>query len=165
MKVLITLAELNSWASDTISGAIINENAKTCFELMKNTGCRSGETRQERWRFVEDDLFELETEKRNFNRLISESQVPSNFITCIINRDMKLCLASYSTIKFWLERCQPFTIYNTQKECSTHAFRHLFAKNLKEEGYSMTEIQVIMGEKYIASVYQYVFSELYKEVP
>jgi len=164
MRVLLTYEDLVDWAAATLAAAAINTNAETCLTLLSLTGCRAGETRQERWKYLEDELFELETEKRNYPRIISEEQVPLNFTFCIQQRNMLFCLASYSTIKYWLTKCQPFKVLNTKKDCSTHVFRHIYAKKLHLQGLSILEIQVVLGERHIASVYQYVYSALYRNI-
>lgn len=162
MKVQLTLEDLNEFQATILEKSTDFKKAETTFSLMASIGCRASEAMQQN--FIENDekSYLLVTKKRNFDRVILASRIPDDFLNCIKDRNMEYALASYSTINFYFERFRPYAIYNTKKECSTHIFRHIYAKNLKKIGYSMEEIKEDLGEKHLASVFQYVYSELYK---
>ncbi len=162
MKEKLTLTDLQEWAVKFLEKSEENTNAHTTFTLMHNIGCRASETRQENFVEYGERNYLLITKKRNFDRIIEISRIPENFRICIENRNMELALSSYSTIEFYLNRYAPYQIFNRKKECSTHIFRHIYAKNLKEIGFTMEEIQADLGEKNIASIFQYVYSELFR---
>ena len=137
-------------------------NAFILFNQMRLSGARFNDiTDIKRWNVSDDGIFFLQPQKNNNVRIIQPDQLDDVYMQWILNGLNISNIRSYSTMKRIFYKFFPiYPIIYKQKRINTHLFRHLFAKKLHLNKITDKEIQTILGEKYLSSAKNYIYSEL-----
>jgi len=140
----------------------ISPSFKICFVV----GTRLIESIQPtRWQNLGSE-FKLTTAKGSDYRIINYTELQPESIYYLLNgedayQERPQTLYENTMKRFYQGR----EFYIGEKRSFTHIFRHRIAKNMKAEGYNDGQIQQYLGEKTLVSAKQYIYSEIYTNLP
>jgi integrase len=140
----------------------LSPSFKICFDV----GTRLIESIQpSRWE-LKKNYFILTTAKGSEKREIKLKELQEESIYFLLNspdayQERPQTIYEYTMRRFYKGR----EFYIGEKRSYTHIFRHRIAKNMKAEGKNDKTIQKYLGEKTIISAQQYIYSEIYTNLP
>lgn len=134
------------------------------FELLYQKGFRINEVLElNRWRYVENGLFMIETEKGSHKRYMLMNEIPKRFLARIEEMGPGEKYCTYDMIKRRFdEHFQATFCTSENRRLITHLFRHNLAKKLAEQGKEIDVIAHILGEKEEKNALGYVESKIYR---
>lgn len=134
--------------------------------LMWSTGCRLIESVEAtRWKVLGNKII-LETAKRNNERKLLFSEIPDlgkKFIEEGVNLGLE---KPQNTFQYQQQLFfGPRTFIIGEKKSFNHLFRHNVVRQKKIAGWKDKEIQKWLGEKTLIAAEQYIYSEIYSNLP
>lgn len=137
----------------------INQSDEYCGNLAKvlvETGLRIGEVLElSRWSYDTGTLWSVQLEKGEAVRSIDSSQLPSLFMMAL-EGTFDASFYNYKAVNYTFTKHMPFFLCNgDQRRTVAHIFRYYFVQKLKNEGYSVQEIQAILMHKSLSSTALY----------
>lgn len=115
--------------------------------ILIRTGCREGEVLdRSRWSPVGDGAWILSPQKFNAPRTIKPEWLNGRFRAWLEAEGFPHSLSSLANLRSATLKFTRYPVaYVGEKRISTHRFRHSFIKQLHLQGFSVTEIQEVMG--------------------
>ncbi len=117
------------------------------YNTMLRTGCREGEIVDLwRWRLTNVGTYVMKTEKSGADRTFEAVNLPIEYREWISERTTGIAPTSTDRLRSAFRQMVPYgnlTVGN--KGISTHLFRYNYIRQLKEAGYGIPELKVIMG--------------------
>ena len=131
------------------------------FDTLYSTGCRYEDLNYSRWTVNADSTLTLKPCKYNLNRSFNFIDVNPFFIDYLTKGYSGFFQIPYSTLVHCF-RFHASGILATEKDKNLllHSFRHNFAKKLKKQGLTDSQIQLQLGEKHLSSAMQYIYSNV-----
>lgn len=162
MRILSTV-EVDELCKSIIDNSISRKDfCSQFFKLLFSTGLRYNDVALSFSTYVSGDYFTVQPSKNNNPRIIPISSIDNIFFQFVSGVDCFYYRISYSTLcRSFVKNCPYGSISVGGKSLFLHLFRHNYMKQLFAKGESLQSIAVITGEKHIASVSNYVFSEIY----
>ena len=135
------------------------------FLNMATTGARFNDVYEvKRWTLLESGMLQLEPQKRNNLRYFSRDQVDTLLLDQIVTGENYYSKVSYSNCLFWYKRFSDGLNLNVKTMAvQTHLFRHIKAKELKEDGMTDIEVQNYLGERHLISAHSYINSRVFSK--
>ena len=136
------------------------------FSVMYSTGVRAVEVANlERWEILTDDYVKLVTAKKNEDRLFEVKNIEPLFIKLVASQNSSIMSPSYTQLSYTFKKLFIYNeVYVGSKRSGLHLFRHNYAKQLVNKGYSTKEIQRKLGERKESSALSYI-SSVYSLAP
>lgn len=164
MSQVVTTAQLNAFLNGQIEACEKQFLWKglNSFELLKITGIRADEINLKYWIKLSPDLYKLTPTKRNNERFFTEAELTQEWIEAIELQNPVRFTNSYSSLMYYFQKTKLWSkMYVNVKEICNHLYRHLYARNLKDLGYTDDEIRIKMGEKKQTSADEYIYGIIY----
>lgn len=132
------------------------------FRLQYDTGCRIKEAVDKSFWSYSFPNWILEPQKNNNLRTFSPAELSQNSLEYLFSPWQLIPDKFYNKYDYVFQNSTEGRVFTVgQKHCTTHIFRHLYAKRLKNEGLLDFEIQIKLGEKTIDSARNYIYSDVY----
>lgn len=139
------------------------------FILLYETGCRVGELFEiTRWRRINDTTLGLTPQKYNSERIIVIPAGVTLFPQWVDNQVVPWFGLSVVQLNALFMRYSPYTSYLAEtKPVSLYLFRYRYIRYLASSGWSLADIQTIMGYSSQTVIHNYLNSALsyYAELP
>lgn len=134
--------------------------------LMWATGCRLVESVEAtRWTVSGTEVI-LDTAKRNNPRKFLFAEIPElgkQFIEAGVNLGLEKPQNTFQYQQQLFFGARTFTI--GEKNSFNHLFRHNVARQKKVLGWTDKQIQIWLGEKTLIAAEQYIYSDIYTNLP
>lgn len=131
--------------------------------LMKQTGCRIGESLDtQRWSQI-GSIYELVPQKNNNVRIIQKTELTTITANWITNGNQNPAANNYNRYVHQFHQIFGYKrFFIGQKGVSSHLLRHRIVKEKKEElGWSDENIRIWLGEKTQKAADSYIYSQIY----
>lgn len=111
-------------------------------QTMYMLGCREGEASNlDRWQINDDGTILLRTIKRGGFRILTQKELPQNFIPLIAYYQERGFVKSTRQLRSTFNKFSPYQkIYTLDKEISCHLFRHNKVKQMSKDGFDQLYI-------------------------
>lgn len=109
--------------------------------------------------------FTVDTEKKSLDRTFDLGLLPSAYYPALSSPPplpVLWVLSSTSSVTRFILQNSPQIFYKDTKRITTNLFRYYYVRNLQDQGYTVEQIQVIMGHSNISSTLSYLSPIYYK---
>ena len=127
--------------------------------LLYNTGLRIEEAIQLKRFTIDDTTFTIDTEKNSLNRTFSLDLLPLPYLQYLPYNPAPTFLhnfSSYTNICGYIKRFADKRYYKGDKDILTNIYRYRYAYYLREEGYTVAQIQEAFGHLSVSSTLSYL---------
>jgi len=130
---------------------------RACLELSRAIGCRINETYTEtRWIRTVDDTYILHSSKESNSRSFAGNMLPAAWKNYRSETGRLTSFVNYRKIQYYLSTVIGIYFISTgEKSTLTHIYRHRYVQHLKAEGYTLSQVQSIIGHKKESSTDRY----------